>query len=71
MNQTFYVFFSIQVLIGSGYEFILNGKVALQRGKLAATFCDWGPQYFIEFDLEINKSPPLWKNVLHMTIGRP
>ena len=62
---------SFQVLLGSGYEFILNGKVALEKGRLAATFCDWGPQYFLEFDIEINKVKLDWLNVLHMTIGRP
>ena len=64
-------FFSILVLIGSGYEFILNGKVALEKGKLAATFCGWGPNYLLQFDLEINKFPPFFVNILHMTIGRP
>ena len=41
----------------------------LQRGLKITSFCNWGIQYQIEFDIEVSKRPIKQVSILQMTIG--
>ena len=50
-------------------QYIVEGEVTIQPGVMVASFCKWGPQYHVEFDIKVFKYPESSINILQMTIG--
>ena len=50
-------------------QYIVEGEVPIQPGVIQASFCKWGLQYHVEFDIKLIKYPDVELNILQMTIG--